>query len=371
MQSLRHTLPLLALATSTSLQAQFDFSQVQYWIGTGADSSVLVVDFQDGTEDASYAWGFLHDGATGADMLNAIAGADVNFAIDVAGGFLNDITYGAHAGLGGDPDYWSTWSGTSISSMSMNAGISASLSNGDWFACSYTDFDPALEPTEPIAAFDPFRFTAADVEFWVGTGQDSAVLIIDFQDAAGASSFAWGYRFDGTVTGEAMLNAIASADASMEVSLAGGFLSDILYDGFAGIGGSPNYWSTWSATNLGNWSMNSGIGTVVTNGMLFGCSYTDFTPALRPNYPVPASTVTSVIAHDRPSFQVYPQPANDVLFVTGDGLDEQSLTITNLAGQRVLERVAHAGLSTVDVSTLATGMYVLHVGAMQRTIAIH
>ncbi|MEO7080810.1 MAG: hypothetical protein ABIY71_04745, partial [Flavobacteriales bacterium] len=86
MKTTGHLLTLLAFSASTAAHAQFDFSHVQYWVGAGADSSVLVVDFQDGTDDASYAWGWLHNGGTGEDMLNAIAAADVNFSIDLTGG---------------------------------------------------------------------------------------------------------------------------------------------------------------------------------------------------------------------------------------------------------------------------------------------
>ena len=147
---------VLALSTTlaaASAQAQFTMADVQFWIGTGADSSVLVFDFQDGTVDPSYAWGFLHDGsATGLDMVEAVAAADPNLALDIPSGFLNTVTYGAHAGVGGAPDYWSTWSGADLASMEMNLGLSEVLTNGSWFGCSYTDFDPPLAPTMPIAA---------------------------------------------------------------------------------------------------------------------------------------------------------------------------------------------------------------------------
>jgi hypothetical protein len=69
-------------------------------------------------------------------------------------------------------------------------------------------------------------------------------------------------------------------------------------------------------------------------------------------------------------FQVYPQPATDVLFVNTGADHQQAVSITNLAGQRVAAHTVNAGLSTVDVSALPAGMYVLQVGNSQRTIAI-
>ena len=145
----------LGLLASAPLCAQFDISQVQYWIGTGADTSVLVVDFQDGSATPAYAWGYLHNGGTGADMVNAIAAADPAFSIELVSGFLNNVYYSSHAGIGGAPDYWSTWSGTSVASFAMNSGLGEPLANGDWIGCSYTDFNPALPPSEPVPAAMP------------------------------------------------------------------------------------------------------------------------------------------------------------------------------------------------------------------------
>lgn len=365
----------LALLATAPLQAQtFDLTDVEFWVGAGSDSSVLVVDFHDGSDDASYAWGFLHDGtATGEDMLNAVAAADVNFTVSIGGGFLSDITYNDHAGIGGAPNWWSTWSGTGMDDLAMNMGLAEVLSNGSWFGCSYEPYIPGGEPTgptEPIAAYEPFRFTATDVTFWTGSGANEAVLIVDFQDGTGTSSYAWGYRFDGTTTGEAMLNAVVDADPNFAVVVGGGFLSDITYNGHAGLGGSPDYWSTWSGTNLGNWYMNMGIGTSVAHGDLFGCSYTDFAPALRPYYPVPAMGGTSVAEHATNELLVYPQPATDVLGIRSDrGLNEP-VRITDLAGQLVYTGRTNGLLTTLDVSAFTSGLYVLQVGEVKRTIAV-
>ncbi len=365
----------LALLATAPLQAQtFDLPDVEFWVGSGSDSSVLVVDFQDGSFTPSYAWGFLHDGtATGEDMLNAIAAADVNFVASIGGGFLSDITYNDHAGIGGAPNWWSTWSGTGMGDLAMNMGLAEVLSNGSWFGCSYEPYIPGGEPTgptEPIAAYEPFRFTASDVTFWIGSGANEAVLIVDFQDGSGTSSYAWGFRFDGTTTGEAMLNAVADADPNFALVVGGGFLNDITYNSHAGLGGNPDYWSTWSGTNLGNWYMNMGIGTSVADGDLFGCSYTDFTPALRPYYPVPAQGSTAIARSVAEEFLVYPQPATDQLSIRDARSSNSPVHITDLAGQLVYTGRTNGLLTTLDVSAFASGLYVLQVGEVKRTIAV-
>lgn len=371
MKTLLRTVSAFALLASAPVQAQnFTMDQVQYWIGTGADSSVLVIDFQDGTDDASYAWGWLHDGGTGEDMVNAIAAADPNLTAEVTGGFLNSITYGSHAGIGGSPNYWSTWDGSSVSNMVSNLGLSTELGNGDWFGCSYTDFNPALAPTEPIAAFDPFGFTADDVAIWVGAGTDTAILVVDFQDGSGHSSFAWGYLYSGEVTAETMLNDVAAADPLFAVVTTGGFLGDVTYGNFAGIGGSPDYWSTWSATDLGNWATNLGISTTLANGGFFGCSYTDFNPAIRPGTPVAASNTSGIAEAAVAQVNVWPQPAKDLLYVSTTAQGQQPVSIYNSTGNRVFHGIVSGTAARINVGTLAPGLYVLQVGSVKRAIVV-
>jgi hypothetical protein len=69
---------LLALAL-TGLHAQAlvqSFENIQYWVGSGPHRAALVLQWNDGLEPVSVAWGYRWDGqATGMDMLRAIAGS--------------------------------------------------------------------------------------------------------------------------------------------------------------------------------------------------------------------------------------------------------------------------------------------------------
>ena len=60
-----------------------------------------------------------------------------------------------------------------------------------------------------------------DIEFWVGSGANQAVLIIDFNDGQTSESFAWGYRWDGTACGADMILAVAAADANLSIDSEG------------------------------------------------------------------------------------------------------------------------------------------------------
>jgi hypothetical protein len=67
------------ITTAGMLPAQTlitSFDDISYWIGTGSNQSAIVIDWKDGKEPASLAWGFRWDGAaTGEDMLRAVAGS--------------------------------------------------------------------------------------------------------------------------------------------------------------------------------------------------------------------------------------------------------------------------------------------------------
>ncbi|MBL4625178.1 MAG: hypothetical protein JKY42_08585, partial [Flavobacteriales bacterium] len=173
-----------------SASAQFSTNDIKYWIGSGPDTAIFVVDFLDTTVVAggfdtissSYAWGFLFDSlnnVTGADMLTAVDLDDSNLEIN-ASTFLNDIIYDIQSGIAATPNYWGTWTKTASTVWAMNGGIGDTLFDGIWFGCSYTDFAPAIGPQEPIAAKNPNLFRANNIEYWVGSGTDTSYLIVDF-----------------------------------------------------------------------------------------------------------------------------------------------------------------------------------------------
>ena len=222
--------------------------------------------------------------------------------------------------------------------------------------------------TASTAAHAQFDFS--QVQYWVGAGADSSVLVVDFQDGSGSSSFAWGYLHDGDVTGETMLNDIAAADPSFTAVTTGGFLGDVTYGAFAGIGGSPDYWSTWSNNDQGGWYSNTGIADMVGNGGLFGCSYTDFNPAIEPGAAVPAAIPTGIHEVGAAVEQVWPQPATDIMNVRFGATGQQAVVLYDMAGNAVIRETANSGIASIDVRSLPAGMYVLQLGDSKRLIAV-
>ena len=69
-----------------------------------------------------------------------------------------------------------------------------------------------LSVASSSALADPVT-TLADIDFWVGQGQNEAALIIDFDDMDAISpALVWGYRFNGAPTAETMFRDITAAD---------------------------------------------------------------------------------------------------------------------------------------------------------------
>ena len=67
------------------------------------------------------------------------------------------------------------------------------------------------------------------IEYWVGTGGNKAILIVNFCNKSKA--LAWGYKWDGTKTIAQMLNAIDSADNRLTiVGVAANFVTDFQYN---------------------------------------------------------------------------------------------------------------------------------------------
>lgn len=229
----------------------------------------------------------------------------------------------------------------------------------------------ALLASAPLQAQ---TFSIADVQYWVGAGSDSSVLVVDFHDGTAHSSYAWGFLYNGTATGGDMLAAVAAGDPHFTVDLGGGFLSDIIYNGHVGIGGEPNWWSTWSGPSLAGLAMNMGIDETLSNGSWFGCSYEAFNPngdPTGPTEPIAAEVpvgVQSVGATE--VWSVFPQPATDALTIRTDGAAERSVRITDLSGKPVYTGRTNGMHTTIDVDAFASGMYVLQVGEAKRTIAV-
>jgi len=76
----------------------------------------------------------------------------------------------------------------------------------------------------PVDSFD-------DVEFWIGSGSNQAIVAIDwFKDSTDEPALVWGFRWDGMATGQTMLNAVVAADPRLFAKSEGhGALGSAIY----------------------------------------------------------------------------------------------------------------------------------------------
>ncbi len=69
----------------------------------------------------------------------------------------------------------------------------------------------------PVARADLF----SSIQDWVGTGANEAAFEIDWNNGTANDDLVWGYRWNGTATGEQMLDAIVAADPRLYAEVSG------------------------------------------------------------------------------------------------------------------------------------------------------
>src|SRR5690606_35097764 len=106
----------------------------------------------------------------------------------------------------------------------MNGGVSEPLVHERWYGTSY-GFSPApAMPTITYPAYSSLWFSADELDYAIGTGEDHTVIVIDFVEEQGSDpvTFAWKVQFDGSITSEEALLLIAENDVDFDVSFDNG-----------------------------------------------------------------------------------------------------------------------------------------------------
>ena len=125
------------------------------WIGKGKNASLLVVDFKDGSNQPSFAWGVQYDSdsLTGQQIIDAVIAADTNLK-GTFDGFITDVYYKQHEGI--TPiDYskfWAAYTSNGNYTWVSNNGNSTKLGNNQWFGVSFTVYPNSLSPTTAVTA---------------------------------------------------------------------------------------------------------------------------------------------------------------------------------------------------------------------------
>lgn len=152
MKKLIAALTALVVFTVSSANAQLvtGVGDIGYWVGSGANRSVLVLDFQDGSGKPAFAWGYAYDGApSGAEMLLDIAAADPNLELTYtgtaeAGFYMSKISYfdGATIHLEQEGDFI-------VDSRYWGYSVAGGTAGGNFSPQSFDLVDPGPSSTLP------------------------------------------------------------------------------------------------------------------------------------------------------------------------------------------------------------------------------
>ena len=255
----------------------FPASNIQFWTGTGSNQAVVIVGWDDNSGGTNFAlaWGVRWNGtATAQNMLDTIMAYDTRFSYTISGSFVTNVSYNDGTLVSGSAlSYWCY----NVNNSMASAYPYQNMTNGDVMeissSCNFslTSATAATNPnnTDPVDA----TIDTNDILYWVGNGSNRAVLIVNWGDPD--TAFAWGYRFNGSVTAQTMVDSIAAADPRFWTVGSPSLNGDIHFvlsngDTLGLVDGSStpmgyNFW--W--TNKNGVSAGSGAATVLNDGDVF------------------------------------------------------------------------------------------------------
>ncbi|MBQ9473039.1 MAG: T9SS type A sorting domain-containing protein [Bacteroidales bacterium] len=233
----------------------FRASDVLFWTGSGSDSAVVVIGWDD--QSAPYTptalvWGVRFSGSvTAKNMLDTIAAYDPRFTFSFTGQLLATIQYIDSAAslyltpsANGDCYYVNgTWAPDVYANYPIHCGDLMEISETCYFTLTNAT------PVTPVsgggnAAPTDATIAASDILYWIGTGSKQLVFVVNWADTA----LAWGYKFSAdSVSLTTVMDNIAAADPRFDYTTAGGYLTDITFlAGTDTLRITPgNYWSQY------------------------------------------------------------------------------------------------------------------------------
>lgn len=130
-----------------------------------------------------------------------------------------------------------------------------------------------------------YTWDQIDLENTYGTGDNTALLVVDFSDAAG-DSLAWAVNFSTDTIGyTAILDIVAAADDRFSV-VGSGFIEDIIYGSYAGTSGV--YWMSNTSSDLGE-TWEGYAGSVEDGGTVGWANSARWGNPVPPTVPIPGA----------------------------------------------------------------------------------
>ena len=389
----------VGLLCMTGLKAQdvtdatIDFEDIQYWVGEGSDSAVLIVNF--GIPDTAFAWGYRFNGsATVQQMTDAITAADPRFWVVGRPSYYPDgdiffvISTGDTLSLSGvDADnpfnYWEA----NINGGTSYSGNEQELVNGDVFKygdqrapsrvclnemeyegvvyCLLSAWPkaptPVSDPNAPVEA----TIDASEIVYWVGEGSNQVVLAVNWADTA----LAWGYKFStDSVSVQQVMDDIMEADSRFSWVAGDWGLGDILFAVAEGdtLRGASYYWESKR-----NGFMDAGLSQMLGNGdfekwcdptagvVVDSMEYNEiwYYTYVYPMEIHPVSVPVGIAGVEAVSVMVWPNPTTSLVNVSVSRPMQAELY--DLAGRRMASYSLAEGSTMIDLSALQSGVYML------------
>lgn len=362
--------------------ATINANRVKYWVGTGNNQAIFIVNWCE--PDTALAWGFKfsEDSLLVSDMLTAITTADPRFSTQGTSSWLTNLIYidgsdtfkiatGDYVVYNRNGGYANT---VDLEYFYPNdylkfGGWDCADMDENWTSTWSTPIEPVEIPGVPVA---DATINVSEIQYWVGTGSNNAIFIVDFNDYA----FAWGYHFDGeSVLVSTILTDIANADPNFNFEGTTSWLSDLTYiNGCDVLTISPDNvvynvnGSFADAANVqtinngdyvkfgGYMSAQKGESRWIedpTWGDYWDYAYVWTTPIF------PVSTI-SVENYDNQQLSVYPNPCTESIRIQTNIND--NVVLYNLQGAVVMSTVAMDEITTLDVNNLPSGIYFVKSG---------
>lgn len=183
-------------------------------------------------------------------------------------------------------------------------------------------------------------FPASDVQYWVGSGSNSAVVIAAWDDNPnGNFALVWGVHWNGSTTALGLIDSIAVHDSRFSYSFSGSLMQGVYYTDDELISGSSM--GGWCYYLNGSWAMNAYSNQPVTNGDVIEISSSCM------------FTMTTAVAATDPNAAFSCLKAQAVS-VTGITTTNATVNITDTSNVNDYTVMLYAGDSLVDSTVIYT-----------------
>ena len=310
-------------------------NDILYWVGSGDESAIFVLNI----DTTSVAWGYhfdADDDPTIGDMLVDIDAADPRLAYTISWEtyeytffyvnhplklMTDNFRFKVDGILADEYDDFEDYDLTD------NTVVVVSNRTGNVWD---TPIAPATVATMPVDA----TISASDIQYWVGTGDNEAVIAINW--GMPDTALAWGLRFNGDLPVTTALQALVAGESRLTTNTA---ISTFDYnDGTVSLSfqNVPNNYMQF----ILNGNPQAGLSSAVTDGAFlkvgesaYGIGY-DSTAYAGMWYPTGVTwptTIHPVMAPDTTPVDPTPVEAtiafSDILFWVGEGTNEAVMAV--------------------------------------------